>query len=260
MAEFASRFTGSSDLYQHDGRRPFASINFITAHDGFTLRDLVSYNEKHNEANLENNTDGDNHNRSWNHGVEGETDDPEINELRERQMRNFLSTLFLSQGVPMLVAGDEIARTQGGNNNAYCQDNEISWLDWELDGRGERLLEFTRRLIRLRAEHPVFHRADFLTGEERLGSGAPDVWWFRPDGRKMTQRNWREDTPHAGRLPERRRDPDADPAGRAGDRRHVPDPLQCVGGRARVHAAGRLVRPPVGARALDRGARARARG
>ena len=194
VAEFASRFTGSSDLYQHDGRRPFASINFITAHDGFTLRDLVSYNEKHNEANLENNTDGDNHNRSWNHGVEGETDDPEINELRERQMRNFLSTLFLSQGVPMLVAGDEIARTQGGNNNAYCQDNEISWIDWELDGRGERLLEFTRRLIRLRADHPVFHRADFLTGEERLGSGAPDVWWFRPDGRKMTQRNWREDT------------------------------------------------------------------
>ena len=126
VGEFASRFTGSSDLYQHDGRRPFASINFITAHDGFTLRDLVSYNEKHNEANLEDNRDGDNHNRSWNHGVEGETDDPAINALRERQQRNFLTTLFLSQGVPMLLGGDEIARTQRGNNNAYCQDNEIS--------------------------------------------------------------------------------------------------------------------------------------
>ena len=193
VSEFASRFTGSSDLYQHDGRRPFASINFITAHDGFTLRDLVSYNEKHNEANLESNQDGDNHNRSWNHGVEGETDDPAINALRERQMRNFLATMFLSQGVPMLLGGDEIARTQRGNNNAYCQDNELSWIDWGLDDRAERQLAFTRRLIRLRTTHPVFHRADFLTGEERLGSGAPDVWWFRPDGRKMTQRNWRDD-------------------------------------------------------------------
>ncbi len=192
VGEFASRFTGSSDLYQSDGRRPFASINFITAHDGFTLRDLVTYNEKHNEANLESNKDGDNHNRSWNHGVEGETDDPAINALRERQMRNFLATLFLSQGVPMLLAGDEIARTQRGNNNAYCQDNEISWIDWRLDGRAERQLAFTKRLIELRSKHPVFHRADFLTGEERMGSGQPDVWWFRPDGRKMTQRNWRD--------------------------------------------------------------------
>jgi len=192
VSEFASRFTGSSDLYQRDGRRPFASINFITAHDGFTLRDLVTYNEKHNEANLEDNRDGDNHNRSWNHGVEGETDDPEVNALRERQLRNFLATLFLSQGVPMLLGGDEIGRTQRGNNNAYCQDNELSWIDWGLDDRGERQLSFTRRLIELRSTHPVFHRADFLTGEERLGSGAPDVWWFRPDGRKMTQRNWRD--------------------------------------------------------------------
>ena len=190
VSEFAKRFTGSSDLYQHDGRRPFASINFVTAHDGFTLRDLVSYNEKHNEANLEGNADGDNHNRSWNHGVEGETDDPAINLLRERQQRNFLATLFLSQGVPMLVAGDELSRSQGGNNNAYCQDNEISWLDWELDDRRRHLLEFAKRLIGFRAGHPVFRRADFLTGEERLGSGSPDVWWFRPDGRKMTQRNW----------------------------------------------------------------------
>ena len=193
VGEFASRFTGSSDLYERDGRRPFASINFVTAHDGFTLRDLVTYNDKHNEANLEDNRDGDSHNRSWNHGVEGETDDPAVNALRERQQRNFLATLFLSQGVPMLLGGDEIARTQGGNNNAYCQDNEISWIGWELDDRAERLLAFTRRLIELRTTHPVFHRADFLTGEERLGSGAPDVWWFRPDGRKMTQRNWRDD-------------------------------------------------------------------
>jgi glycogen operon protein len=193
VSEFASRFTGSSDLYQHDGRRPFASINFITAHDGFTLRDLVTYNEKHNEANLEDNRDGDNHNRSWKHGVEGETDDEAINVLRERQQRNFLTTLFLSQGVPMLLGGDELARTQRGNNNAYCQDNEISWIDWQLDERGQRLLAWTKRLIDVRMRHPVFRRADFLTGEERLGSGAPDVWWFRADGRKMTQRNWRDD-------------------------------------------------------------------
>jgi isoamylase len=192
VAEFARRFTGSSDLYENDGRRPFASINFITAHDGFTLRDLVTYNEKHNQANLEDNKDGDNHNRSWNHGVEGETDDPEINALRERQQRNFLATLFLSQGVPMLLAGDEIGRTQRGNNNAYCQDNELSWIDWELGEPGQRQLAFTKRLVELRARHPVFHRAVFLSGEERMGSGQPDAWWFRPDGRKMTQRNWRD--------------------------------------------------------------------
>jgi isoamylase len=193
VSEFAQRFTGSSDLYQRDGRRPFASINFITAHDGFTLHDLVTYNDKHNEANLEENRDGDNHNRSWNHGVEGETDDPAINALRERQQRNFLATLFLSQGVPMLVGGDEISRTQRGNNNAYCQDNEISWIDWELDERAQGQLDWTKRLLAVRVRHPVFRRADFLTGEARLGSGSPDVWWFRPDGRKMTQRNWRDD-------------------------------------------------------------------
>ena len=192
VSAFAQRFTGSSDLYQHDGRRPFASINFITAHDGFTLRDLVSYNDKHNEANLEGNADGESHNRSWNHGVEGETDDPAVNILRERQQRNFLATLFLSQGVPMLLGGDELARTQGGNNNAYCQDNELSWFAWDLDERQRHLLAFTRRLIAFRRRHPVFRRADFLTGEERLGSGAPDVWWFRPDGRKMAQRNWQQ--------------------------------------------------------------------
>jgi glycogen operon protein len=196
VGDFASRFTGSSDLYQHDGRKPFASINFITAHDGFTLRDLVTYSDKHNEANLEGNADGESHNRSWNHGVEGETDDPAINELRERQLRNFLATLFLSQGVPMLLGGDEFARTQHGNNNAYCQDNEISWYDWDLDERQRRLHAFTKRLIDFRRRHPVFRRSDFLTGEERLGSGSPDVWWFRPDGRKMTIANWRRGDTH----------------------------------------------------------------
>jgi isoamylase len=197
VAEFASRFTGSSDLYQSDGRSPFASINFITAHDGFTLADLVSYNEKHNEANLENNMDGTTDNRSWNCGAEGPTDDPAVNECREQQMRNFLATLLLSQGVPMLLGGDETARTQHGNNNAYCQDSELSWFDWELDERKARLLEFTRRLIDFRRSHPVFGRSDFLVGEELTGSGLPDVWWFRPDGRKMTRRDWQRPDSHA---------------------------------------------------------------
>jgi len=190
VGEFASRFTGSSDLYESDGRQPFASINFITAHDGFTLRDLVTYNEKHNEANLEDNRDGTDDNRSWNCGVEGETDDPEVNALRARQMRNFLATLFLSQGVPMLLGGDEIGRTQGGSNNAWCQDNEISWYEWGLRGPQAELYDFTERLIRLRRDHPVFRRGKFLAGREQEGSGLPDVWWFRPDGRRMTQRDW----------------------------------------------------------------------
>jgi isoamylase len=190
VAQFASRFTGSSDLYQSDGRRPFASINFITAHDGFTLRDLVSYNEKHNEANGEAGRDGTDDNRSWNCGVEGPTDDPSILELRERQQRNFLATLFLSQGVPMLLGGDEFGRTQEGNNNAWCQDNAISWHSWEHDEWQQRLLVFTRRLIALRREHAVFRRTHFLVGREQEGSGLPDVWWFRSDGRRMTQRDW----------------------------------------------------------------------
>jgi glycogen operon protein len=193
VAELARRFTGSSDLYQSDGRRPFASINFVTAHDGFTLNDLVSYNGKHNEANGEENRDGSDDNRSWNHGVEGPTADPEILILRERQVRNFLTTLFLSQGVPMLLGGDELGRTQGGNNNAYCQDNEVSWFDWGLDGRRRRLLEFANRVIHLREAHPVFRRSQFLTGESHLGSGLPDSWWFRTDGRKMTRRDWGDD-------------------------------------------------------------------
>jgi isoamylase len=194
VAQFASRFTGSSDLYQEDGRAPFASINFVTAHDGFTLRDLVSYNEKHNEANGENNRDGTDDNRSWNCGVEGPTDDPAVDALRARQRRNFLATLFLSQGVPMLLGGDELGRTQGGNNNAWCQDNEISWFDWE--DADEDSLEYTRRLIRLRREHPVFRRQHFLTGRAVSGSGLPDVWWFRPDGRRMTQRDWQRGDAH----------------------------------------------------------------
>ncbi|MDQ1449699.1 MAG: isoamylase, partial [Actinomycetota bacterium] len=174
LAEFASRFGGSADLYQTDGRRPFASINFITAHDGFTLRDLVSYNEKHNEANGEHNKDGTDDNRSWNCGVEGPTDDPSVNALRARQQRNFLATLFLSQGVPMLLGGDEFGRTQGGNNNAWCQDNEISWFDWNFDERGQKLLAFTKRLIALRRDHPVFRRRQFLEGSDPEGSGLPD--------------------------------------------------------------------------------------
>jgi len=194
VSEFASRFTGSSDLYQGDGRSPFASINFVTAHDGFTLRDLVSYNEKHNEENGENNQDGADDNRSWNCGVEGTTDDETVNALRARQQRNFLTTLFLSQGVPMLLGGDEFGRTQGGNNNAWCQDNEISWFRWnEADGD---LTEFTKRVIALRKAHPVFRRSRFLTGREQLGSGLPDVWWFRPDGRRMTRQDWQRADAH----------------------------------------------------------------
>jgi len=188
VGEFAQRFTGSSDLYQSDGRKPFASINFVTAHDGFTLRDLVSYNEKHNEANGEGNRDGTDDNRSWNCGVEGQTDDPEVCRLRTRQQRNFLTTLLLSQGVPMMLGGDEFGRTQEGNNNAWCQDNEISWFDWSR--ADSALYDWTRRLIRLRKEHPVFRRSEFLSGREVRGSGLPDVWWFRPDGRRMAQRDW----------------------------------------------------------------------
>ena len=187
VGEFAQRFTGSSDLYQEDGREPFASINFVTAHDGFTLRDLVSYNAKHNEANCENGEDGTDDNRSWNMGAEGETDDPAVLALRARQQRNFLATLLLSQGVPMLLGGDELGRSQGGNNNPWCQDNEISWFDWASADR--ELLEFVRRMIRLRQEHPVFRRQSFLSGSSGK-SGLPDGWWFRPDGRRMTQRDW----------------------------------------------------------------------
>jgi isoamylase len=190
VADLAVRFTGSSDLYERDGRRPFASINFVTAHDGFTLADLVSYDRKHNEANLEENRDGTDDNRSWNCGFEGHTNDPDVLTLRGRQRRNFLATLFLSLGVPMLLGGDELGRTQGGNNNAYCQDNETSWFDWETDEECQSMLAFTCRLIALRRTHPVFRRTEFLEGRDAMGSGLPDVWWFRPDGRRMTRRDW----------------------------------------------------------------------
>jgi len=190
MAEIAYRLTGSSDLYQDDGRRPYASINFITAHDGFTLHDLVSYNEKHNEANGEDNNDGHNDNISWNHGVEGPTDDPEIIEARERSKRNFLATLFFSQGVPMLCGGDEISRTQQGNNNAYCQDNEISWYDWNLSEREQSMLDFTRRLIAYRKAHPILHRRKFFQGRRIHGSDIRDITWFRPDGEEMSDEEW----------------------------------------------------------------------
>jgi isoamylase len=198
IGAFASRITGSSDLYESDGRHPFASINFITAHDGFSLADLVAYNEKHNEANKEDNRDGTDDNRSWNCGAEGPTDDPEIAALRARQQRNFLATLLLSQGTPMLLGGDEIGRTQGGNNNAWCQDNEISWYDWALVEDNEDLLAFTQRLIALRRAHAVFRRRQFLHGVEEEGSGLPDVWWFRTDGHRMTERDWTSSPPHVG--------------------------------------------------------------
>lgn len=188
--EFATRLSGSSDLYEHSGRRPYASINFITCHDGFTLNDITSCNEKHNEANGENNNDGRNDNHSWNCGVEGPTDDPSILALRERQKRNFLATLLLSQGVPMIRAGDEIGCTQRGNNNAYCQDNEISWVDWNLTESKKQLLQFTQKLIRLRREEPVFRRRKFFQGRLIRGSGVKDITWFDVNGQEMMDEAW----------------------------------------------------------------------
>src|ERR1700749_4384576 len=193
LPEFASRLTGSSDLYETSGRRPVASINFVTCHDGFTLADLVSYNGKHNEANGEENRDGTDDNRSWNCGVEGPAeDDPEVEELRSRQQRNFLVTLFLSQGIPMLSAGDEISRTQGGNNNAYCQDNEISWVDWPRAAGERDLLSFTQKVARLRRRHPVFRRRRFFHGPVTgSGAGTTDITWLTPAGDEMTEEDWR---------------------------------------------------------------------
>jgi glycogen operon protein len=190
LAEFASRFTGSSDLYEADNRRPIASINFVTAHDGFTLNDLVSYNHKHNEANGEDNRDGESHNRSWNCGVEGPTEDGKIVALRERQKRNMLATLLLSQGVPMLAHGDEFGRTQRGNNNVYCQDNEISWVDWDDARHHSVLTEFAAALTRLRAAHPVFRRRRFFQGRPIRGSNIEDIAWLRPDGQQMSDDDW----------------------------------------------------------------------
>ncbi len=247
VGEFARRLTGSSDLYQDDGRRPFASLNFITAHDGFTLRDLVSYNHKHNDANQEGNRDGTDDNRSWNCGAEGETDDPAVNALRERQQRNFLATLLLSQGAPMLLGGDEFARTQGGNNNGWCQDTELSWFDWEIDERGQRQLDFTQRLIALRRAHPVFHRRDFLTGVEPPGGGLPDAWWFRPDGRRMTRQRLERRRAPARVLPQRRGDHGTRRRRRARRGRLVPAALQRLRRGRRLHAAEPPLRQAVGA-------------
>jgi isoamylase len=219
LSAMSSRLTGSSDLYEASGRRPFASVNFVTAHDGFTLRDLVSYNEKHNEANGEHNRDGENHNRSWNCGMEGPTDDPAVNRLRARQQRNFLATLLLSQGIPMLLGGDEMGRSQHGNNNAYCQDNELSWFDWgSID---TDLLEFTRRLIALRRDHYIFHRRRWFQGRPLSGGIVADILWFRPDGTTMSDDDWQsgvvsslgvflsgQSIPSLGRRGERHEDDD----------------------------------------------------
>ena len=192
LADFAARMTASGDLFNQRGRRPYASLNFITAHDGFTLHDLVSYNDKHNEANDEDNQDGSNNNLSWNHGAEGPTDDPEINALRARQMRNFFATLLLAQGTPMLVAGDEFARTQHGNNNAYCQDSEIGWVNWELDEGGQALLGFVKRLIKLRLAYPILRRQRFLVGHYDEELGVKDVTWLDPAGNEMNTEQWED--------------------------------------------------------------------
>jgi glycogen operon protein len=192
IGELAYRVAGSSDLYEQGGRRPYASVNFVTAHDGFTLRDLVSYNDKHNEANKDENSDGENHNRSWNCGAEGPTDDPEIRALRLRQSRNLFASLLLSQGVPMLLAGDEVGRTQQGNNNAYCQDNELAWQSWETGEEDGQLLEFVRRLIRLRQEHRVFRRQKFFQNRAIRGENVRDIVWLDPAGTQMSDDQWRD--------------------------------------------------------------------
>ncbi len=195
VSEFATRLCGSSDLYEHSGRKPYASINFVTSHDGFCLRDLVSYNNKHNEANGDQNQDGDSHNLSWNCGVEGETEDRRVIALRQKQLRNFLATLMLSQGVPMIRSGDELGHTQRGNNNTYCQDNELNWIDWNLQDWQQRLLAFVGRMTRLRAEHPVLRRRQFFQGRPICGDSAKDLVWFTREGRPMTNADW-----HAARA------------------------------------------------------------
>ncbi|MFF3820710.1 glycogen debranching protein GlgX [Streptomyces bluensis] len=199
LGEFASRLTGSADLYEHSRRCPRASVNFVTAHDGFTLCDLVSYNDKHNEANGENNRDGESTNRSWNCGAEGPTNNPRVLTLRARQQRNFLATLFLSQGIPMLSHGDELGRTQRGNNNTYCQDNEVSWIDWRLTGAQRELVDFTRGLIALRAAHPVLRRRRFFRGDTatHVGQPLPDLVWLLPDSREMTDADWQRSDAHS---------------------------------------------------------------
>ena len=245
VAEFGYRFTGSSDLYQSNGRTPSASINFVTAHDGFTLTDLVSYESKHNEANGEDNQDGTDDNRSWNGGVEGPTDDADVLALRRRQRRNLLATLLLSQGVPMLLGGDEIGRTQSGNNNAYAQDNEISWYDW--DHVDTDLLAFTRRVSELRRRHPVFRRRKWFQGRPIMGEQADDIEWFTPDGadhdRGRLEGHLR---PLDRRVPQRRRHHRAGDPRPAGGGRQLLRRLQRLRGRARLRAAGRPATPSSG--------------
>jgi glycogen operon protein len=190
LSDFAHRLSGSGDLYRLSGRGPRASVNFVTAHDGFTMCDLVSYNEKHNEANGENNQDGANDNESWNCGAEGDTDDATIRSARAKQQRNFLATLMLSQGVPMLLHGDELGRTQGGNNNAYCQDNEITWVDWNLDEERQALLSFAQQVIAIRKQHSLLRPSTFATGEPVDDSGLEDLAWFQADGQPVSDATW----------------------------------------------------------------------
>jgi glycogen operon protein len=197
ISELATRIAGSSDLYDHSGRRPHASVNFVTCHDDFTLHDLVSYNRKHNEANLEGNRDGENNNHSFNYGVEGPTSDPKIRAVRERQKRNFLATVFLSLGVPMLYAGDEMGRTQRGNNNAYCQDNDISWLDWQRSAEQDDLLHFTEYVIAMRRSQPVLKRRRFFAGQVGREGAVKDITWFAPDGTEMSEAAWGRRDTHA---------------------------------------------------------------
>ncbi len=256
IGEFASRLTGSSDLYESSGRKPFASINFVTAHDGFTLHDLVSYNDKHNEDNGEDNGDGESTNRSWNCGVEGPTDDLDVVALREQQKRNFLTTLLLSQGVPMIVAGDEMGRTQGGNNNAYCQDNPISWMDWADVRENSILLEFTRRLSALRAQHPVFHRRRYFQGRSSRGSGGlDDIVWLEPVQRGDEPGGLGQRLGSLARhLPQRRRDPHPGPARQQDPGRLVPVVVQRPLRAGRFHHSGRGVRRGMGDRRQHRAA------
>jgi isoamylase len=258
VPDFATRISGSRDLYGHGGRRPNASVNLVTVHDGFTIADLVSYDTKHNEANGENNNDGTNDNNSWNCGVEGPTDDPAVLELRARQRRNFIATLMLSQGVPLLLGGDEFARSQGGNNNAYCQDNELAWFDWSAVAQNAELVDFTAGLCRLRERHPVLRRRQFLTGTPAHASGRDDLDWYRPDGGAMTPQDWGDSNALAITMAL---------SGETGDDAHpddpfllmmnawwepldfsVPEPLRTLGWRIEVDtnepgAAGRAVDP-----------------
>ena len=246
LGEFAARFTGSSDLYEADNRRPIASINFVTAHDGFTLDDLVSYNDKHNEANGEDNHDGESHNRSWNHGVEGPTDDPEIEALRERQKRNILTTLLLSQGVPMIAHGDELGRTQRGNNNVYCQDNELSWIDWDAARDNDVLTVFTASLTALRAAHPIFRRQRFFQGRPIQGSNKEDIAWLHPDGRDMADEDWHADNPSLMVYLNGDGIPDRDLLGERDARRLVPAAVQRRAPAHHLHAARRELRAAPG--------------